>query len=468
MSIWAKLIRKFIPLMAITGATGGMTSVVMEFAGSEKGLWELLGISVIYIIAGTAVGFILTEILQRKGTDIVKRNVKGEPLIAKQPAYLMTAGAFIVAFILNMKAGIGFAFASSLFLGFNFLMGISNGIFDYRESVTKNLLYTGIVPIGLVFIYGYYIGRTDTAVAVAWFLGSMYLLCYLLFINRMQLDSIIFFRKSVNIEDSRKIRIFNDIMIFAFYCIYLFMFNFRNLIKVSREAVSNFIAWFFALLEKISDWLIADIPDMEREPIEKIDELIEGERTVTRPWMQTLLKIIMFVLLGAVVIGLLLAIIGFIVKLVKKIRESMRLSYNRKASEKRTSSEEYVEESEIVKDERNNSKLRSRKRKYKYNLRELGKIPLAADKIRYLYGFVLERLYHKHISIEESDTPEQILGRIKGAENGEKLEKMGFAEFTQNYERVRYGKKDVELKENLVKKGESFEKAVSSMSEDKS
>jgi len=293
-------------------------------------------------------------------------------------------------------------------------------------------------------------------------------LCYLLFINRMQLDSIIFFRKSVNIEDSRKIRIFNDIMIFAFYCIYLFMFNFRNLIKVSREAVSNFIAWFFALLEKISDWLIADIPDMEREPIEKIDELIEGERTVTRPWMQTLLKIIMFVLLGAVVIGLLLAIIGFIVKLVKKIRESMRLSYNRKASEKRTSSEEYVEESEIVKDERNNSKLRSRKRKYKYNLRELGKIPLAADKIRYLYGFVLERLYHKHISIEESDTPEQILGRIKGAENGEKLEKMGFAEFTQNYERVRYGKKDVELKENLVKKGESFEKAVSSMSEDKS
>lgn len=466
MNLKNQIIRKFIPLMAITASAGGLSALLLDWAGSEIGMWYLLLIGLAYIISGTVIGTIFLNFFQKRDKDIITRNVKGEPLIAKQPAYLIAALAIIAAFLINLKFGFGFAFLAGLLYGFNFLLGISNGIFDYRESVTKNLLYTGVLPVGLAFIYGYYIGHTDATISFAWFIGSLYLLCYLLFINRMQLDLIIFFRKSVNIEDSRKIRLFNDIMIFAFYSIFLIMFNFRNLIKISRDAIQKFIAWIFMVMEKISDFLIKDIPYMKREEKKPIDELIKGEATVRRPWVEVFMKILMYTLFAAVCIGLLIAIIGFIVKLVKKIRESMRLSYNRHASEKRSSSNEYEEESEIVVEDRNNSTLKSKKRKMHYNLRELRKIPLAGDKIRYVYGFVLERLYHNDISIEKSDTPEQILDKVNKVKNGEKLTKMGFKEFTENYERVRYGNKEISSDDNLEKRGADFEKAVSSMSEE--
>ena len=99
----------------------------------------------------------------------------------------------------------------------------------------------------------------------------------------------------------------------------------------------------------------------------------------------------------------------------------------------------------------------------RYNLKKLNEIPLAGEKIRYVYGFVLERLYHKHIDIEESDTPDEILAKVKQHRNGDKLAKMGFEEFTEKYHKARYSGKPIEDDEDLVQKGENFEKAVSSI-----
>ena len=467
MNIKTRLLRKFIPLLAVSASVGALTAALLEFAGSTTTLWQNAAIAVGYIIAGTILGMLLLEVLDRKGIDIIARNEKKELLITKQPAYLLTVIALAAAFLINLKHGLGFAFLAAILLGFNFLMGVTNGIFDYRESVTKNLLYGGAVPIGLMLIYSYYVKRSEPAIQLAWTAGSLYLYTYLLYINRMQLDSIIFFRKSVNIEDGRKIRIKNDIMISIYYCVYLVLFNFRRMIVVTREMVEKFITWIFMAMEKISDWLIVDIPSMDRQPLEKVDDLVEGELITRPPWIEVFMRILMYTLFAAVCIALIAAIIGFIVKLVKKIRESMRISYNKKASETRSSSDEYVEETEIVKEERNNSILRTKKKKLVYNLRELGNIPLAADKIRYLYGFVLERLYHRHIKIEASDTPEEILEKVSKVRNGRKLSEMGFEEFTQSYERVRYGRKDMVPDDNLVKKGEGFEKAIALMEENK-
>jgi hypothetical protein len=98
-----------------------------------------------------------------------------------------------------------------------------------------------------------------------------------------------------------------------------------------------------------------------------------------------------------------------------------------------------------------------------YNLKKLNEIPLAGEKIRYVYGFVLERLYHKHVEIEESDTQDEILSKVKKHRNGEKLAKMGFEEFTKKYHKARYSDKPVEEDENLVETGEKFEKGISSI-----
>jgi len=98
-----------------------------------------------------------------------------------------------------------------------------------------------------------------------------------------------------------------------------------------------------------------------------------------------------------------------------------------------------------------------------YNLKKLNDIPLAGEKIRYVYGFVLERLYNKQVDIDQSDTPEEILKKIKSHRNGENLVNMGFDDFTEKYRKARYSDKEVEVKENLTDTGEKFEKGVSAI-----
>ena len=456
------LIRKVIPIIAITGCMGGTAAAVMELADSPNsylitGLYILL-----YAIIGTAVGVFADFFFKNRGQDIIKRNHKDELLLVQQPIYFVTGAAIIIAFLTNMEAGTGAGLLAAVFYGFTFLLGLSNGIFDYRESVSKNLLMAAILPIGFSFVYGYYINGTDAASSMAWLFGSIYLFSYLLFLNRMQLNSIIFFRKAVNIEDSRKIRVFNDWIIASFYIVYIIMFNFRKLIKVSYDAMLAVIGWIMVLMEKISSWLLIDI---ETEAIEETVEKEELELLpdIKRPWLETLLKVIMYVIVGAVIIAAVVSIAVIIIKTIKKIREKLSNNFNRSMSEKKIESKEYEEESRIVRDEENKDNLRSKKKKMQYNLKKLNDIPLAGEKIRYVYGFVLERLYHKHVNIEQSDTPEEILVRIKKHRNGDKLAKMGFEEFTEKYRKARYSGKEMEDDDKLAETGGKFEKAVSNL-----
>ena len=148
---------------------------------------------------------------------------------------------------------------------------------------------------------------------------------------------------------------------------------------------------------------------------------------------------------------------------MKKIRDKLQNNYNRSMVERRIESKEYEEESKIVRDTENKDRIKFKKRKMQYKLKKLNDIPIAGDKIRYVYGFVLERLYNKQVNIEQSDTPGEILKKVKSHRNGEKLAKMGFEEFTEKYREARYSGKEIEIDENITRIGEKFEKGISSI-----
>lgn len=458
------IVRKIIPLIAILGCLGGVTASVMEWANSAN-TYLLSGIFVlVYALAGTAIGFLSVELFNRRGKNIIARNAKNELLIVKQPVYLLTGAAVILAFVTNL--GNGSALLASIFYGFSFLLGLSNGMFDYSESVSKNLLIAAVIPIGFSFVYGYYINGSDAASSMAWFFGSVYLLSYLLFVNRMQLNSIIFFRKSVNIEDSKKIRRFNDYLIIMLYVLYLVLFNVRKILNLTYDAIMAAFGWLLVLMEKITDWLIADI-DMEAvEEIEREKEKLDYYETPERPWLETLLKIAMYVIIGAIIIAAIISIVVVIIKVIKKIREKLNSNYNKAAQEQGIESEEYVEENSIVRDGENQNRFNTKRKKMKYNLKKLNDIPIPREKIRYVYGFALERLYYKNIKIEESDTPDEILQKIKEYRNGEKLTQMGFEDFTEKYRKARYSYKDIKIEEKLEQTGEKFEKGIASIQVD--
>jgi len=458
----SEIARKIIPLIAIIGCMGGVTASLLEWSSTPNS-YLITGLFVlIYALSGTAFGMLTVSFFDKRGKDIVARNVKEELLLVKQPIYFAAGFAVIIAFITNMGAGIGVGLAASIFYGFTFLLGISNGVLDYRESVTKNLLFAAILPIGFSFVYGYYINGSDQAANMAWLFGSVYLFSYLLFINRMQLNSIIFFRKSVNIEDSKKIRNFNDWLIILFYMVYLVMFNLRKLLNVSYDAILAVFGWILVIMEKITAFLLAT-PETKG-----VSEVIEKEELdflpdVKRPWLEALLKVLMYVIVGAVIIAAAISIVVIIIKTIKKLREKFQNNYNRSMAEKKIEAKEYEEESAIVKNAENEDRFKGKRKKMQYNLKKLNDIPLAGGKIRYVYGFVLERLYNKQVDIDQSDTPEEILKKIKSHRNGENLVNMGFDDFTEKYRKARYSDKEVEIKENLTETGGKFEKGVSAI-----
>jgi hypothetical protein len=458
----AALIRKIIPLIAIVGFMGGATAAAMELAGTGN-TYFMTGVYVlIYALTGTLAGYFLKTMLENRGKDPIARNFKGDLLRFKQPLYGVAAIAAVIAFITNIGTGVGAAVIAALFFGLSFALGISNGIFDYRESVNKNLLLIAILPIGFSFVYGYYMKGTDAASGMAWLYGSIYLFGYLLFLNRMQLNSIIFFRKAVNIEDSRKIRIYNDWLIILFYIVYLIMFNFRKILNVSWDAIMAVFGWFLVMMEKLISLLMAEPGGAPSTPTPEEEEL-DLVPTIERPWLEKLMRIAIYVILGLVAVAAAAFIIFLLVKLFKIIRNKLSEGFNNTMGKKKIEFAEYEEENEIVREEKNKDTLKARRKKMQYNLKKLNEIPLAGEKIRYVYGFVLERLYHKHVDIEESDTPDEILAKVKKHRNGEKLAKMGFEEFTRKYHKARYSDKPVEEDENLVETGEKFEKGISSI-----
>lgn len=454
------VIRKIIPLISITGSCGGLTVAAMQIAGTEKSFIGTGIIFILYILAGTAVGLFASIYFTGKGIEFIARDGKGKILFVRQKIYLLTSVAMVAAYITNVKTGVGAGVVAAIFFGGAFLLGITNGIYDYRESVAKNTLYLGALPVMLSFTYGYYINGSYEAIDMAWLFGSVYLFSYLLFTNRMQLNTVIFFRKSINVENSRKIRTFNDRLIVLLYMLYLVMFNFRKLLNISYDFFLSVINWCLVVMAAIMNWLLVDIKTDGAAELQEKEELDYLEK-IERPWLAMLIKIAIYIIFIAMGIAIVVSLIVLVRKIIKKIKEVIRNNYNKSMSVKKVKTKEYEEKSEIVKENNGKRLIKLKRKKFKYNMKNLNKIPLAEDKVRYVYGFVLERLHHKHVDIEDSDTPEEILARIRKHRNGEKLNKVGFEEFTEKYRRVRYGRKKAEVNEDFAKKGEKFEKAVS-------
>ncbi|MCD6321692.1 MAG: DUF4129 domain-containing protein, partial [Clostridiales bacterium] len=83
------------------------------------------------------------------------------------------------------------------------------------------------------------------------------------------------------------------------------------------------------------------------------------------------------------------------------------------------------------------------------------------EKIRYLYGFILERLFHRKIKIKLSDTPQEILETVLNYSNGQQMNQIGFQNLTEIYRQVRYGNKDVEINGDIVEIAGKYEKTIS-------
>lgn len=452
--------RKLIPLIGATGSLTAFTISALHLANKELNVYIQSIFILSFIVAGILTGIIGSIAFEKKGKDILTYNYKNKAIVFQQKIYYLTPIAMIVAFLIGFQTSTAMAIVSAMFLGFAYLVGLVIGIFDYQTILSQQMLNTGVAPIMFSFAYAYYAVGSELFITLVWVFGSVYLYAYLLFINRLQLNKIIFFRNSVNVDNSKKIRVFNDLLLTGFFGLFLVFFNFRKMIEFSYEFIGAMLVLFFNFLASLTENLlvITDVPQIETA--EDFGSLF-SDAAVEESLLSKIIIVVVFIIFLVGISILLFMGIRAIVRMIKKTIDNMAGTGNKKTKDAKIQTKEYEEESEIIKNVKQRE-TQGRKRKYLYTLKGLDNLSDDQEKLRYLYGFALERLNIQHVDFNNSDTPIQILDAIAENKGGLELNEKQFIKFTNEYRRVRYGYKP-SMAMDFIKEAKELDKRINEL-----
>jgi len=450
------LIRKIIPFLAMIGSFTAFAISLQHIAFNQLSIVHQSIIYVSFIIVGIVVGVIASIIYEKRGKDILTYNYLGKATFLNQKIYVLALGAGVVGFYISNQVSLAFAIVSAITYGIAFISGLAIGIFDHQDIVSKKLLYSGIVPIVISFIYAYY-GTNDKAfIDVVWVFGAVYLYAYLLLVNRMKLNSIIFFKNSINVENSKSIKLYNDILITGFFGIFLLFFNIRKVIEFGYQWIIFLFASLLAFLAKLTSGLLVYGSFKAGKPSEESIQSLGGAAvpmSLITKIVIGVVAVIFFIGIGFVIfVGIKIAIRG-----LKNALDNLS-GVGNKVKDKKVRTKEYEETSEILKKTKT-EQVKRKVPKYLYTIKGLQKVENDNDKLRYLYGFALERLIYNHVDIDKSDTPIQVLDKIVINKGGLELNEAQFNKFTEEYRRVRYGYKSTMIKD-FAKEAAELEKRI--------
>jgi len=453
------LIRKLIPFLAMIGSFTAFAISLQHIAFKQLDIIHQSIIYVLFIVAGIIIGVITSIIYEKRGKDILTYNYLGKATIVKQKIYILAIGAGLVGFLISNQISTAFAIVGGITYGLAFMSGLAIGVFDHQDIVSKQLLYAGIVPIAISFVYAYYGTKDKAFIDVVWVFGAVYLYAYLLLVNRIKLNSIIFFKNSINVENGKSIKLYNDILITGFFGIFLLFFNIRKVIEFGYQWIIFLFVSILAFLSKLTSGLLVygsfKAGKVSEEGIQSL-----GGAAVP---MSLIMKIAIGVFAGIFFIG-----IGFVIfvglkiaiRAIKNMLDNLS-GVGNKVKSKKVRTKEYEETSEILKKTKTEN-VKIKIPKYLYTIKGLQKIENDNEKLRYLYGFALERLIYNHVDINKSDTPIQVLDRIVVNKGGLELNEAQFNKFTEEYRRVRYGYKSTMIKD-FAKEAVELEKRIEAL-----
>jgi len=436
--------RKILSTSFTLGVCGGLYLSAMKSFKSQYSLFILIIQLLLLMVIGLGIGLILNHYAKKGSGKLLYIDSNSEIKLAEQKVFFATILIMIVAHFLNAHMNEWNQFSAMLITGGVFILCLINGLFDISSQASRVMLSIGSIPVAFSFILAYLVVRHENTITLVWIMGLLFLLSFLLILNQLQLNTQLFTTQGINVANRKKIKWFNSWAVTIFFLLCVVIIGFRKIISVTGEVIIKFGNWLYVVLAKFTIWLLNDPQPGSpgEEPREKLPE-------TTFEFSDKPIWEIIFVL------AVILIITAIIIIVFIKIRKSINRTFKRNVVI-RDNLEEFDEESDII---RERLRLRLRE-KFKYTLEKLDEIDDSGEKVRYLYGFVLERLYHYKIDISKSDTPEEIINKILTHENGQELAEKGLSELTNKYRRVRYGNKKVDINRELHQLGEVMEKAI--------
>lgn len=441
------VLKRILSTSYVAGTSGGLFISAMRSLESSKSVLILIIQLFVTIFLGTVIGALARKLKLKRLMKASAANEEPELKIADQKSFFIALVIMIIAHFINADMNEWNQFTAVLLTGGIFILSMVNGHLDISSYSGKSLLSLGIIPIILGFILGYSGHDNQGVINSVWIFGFMGFLSFLLILSNSQLNFQLFSSKHINVANRKRIKIFNFSIVLIFFIFCVIVINFRRIIMFTGEVIKSIINFVYKGVEGFTIWLLNN-PKAGRVPDEADRELSEFSFGAGQ---STLFDTIVLVILALVLI----IVISVIVIIIKK---------QKLAGQKPVimDQDEFNENIEIIK-ERLHLNLR---KKFTYTLKGFDDIKDVGGKTRYLYGFIIERLYYKKVRITISDTPDDIMHKVFKCDNGQLLEKLGFEELTEKYRRVRYGGKKVKFDGDLGRMAEAYERVIKNINDD--
>lgn len=271
-----------------------------------------------------------------------------------------------------------------------------------------------------------------------WVFGALYflILSYLVVRNQEDIDTNIYSKKFV--EKSilpRNLRRYNTILVCFVFLLILLSFNFRTVVAWIISLAGRLINIIVRLLVRLMELIVPDGKPIEgaglaEEGIFPPDQIAERPSPYLNLVFNTFCYFVAFYLSYRLVFLVILKLPSLAAKLADILRNLFRIKNAGMDHEE----SDYIDVAETVPPQKKEKVVRRTGRKKKRTARQLRKIKDPAERIRYMYGLILDMLPVRGIRPAPCDTTAEVLAKAAG--NGD-LD--GLHPFTEIYDRVRYG-----------------------------
>lgn len=321
------------------------------------------------------------------------------------------------------------------------------------DIMSDGSLYAGLFILGVCLELPFLIDRL--AYLRPWFFGALYFLIfiYLVVRNQEDIDENIYEKKYV--EKSvlpKNLRRFNTVSVIFVFLVILILSNFRavvsKLLYLAGRLIGIVVGAFFWLLDQISTDTVVTEGGSMSEPV--APALMDVKPP--SPYMNLIFNILQYSVVLYLTYKLAWVIIKNIPAIAAKLADMLKKLFRIKKSKGDYVESDYVDVTETVLPQKKEPAARSRGRG-KRTARQLRKIKDPAERIRYMYGLILDMLPVRGIRPRSTDTTGEILVRASCAEDLNSLHP-----FTEIYDRVRYGG-TVPDKETLTRAEAYYSKA---------
>lgn len=431
-------------LMGLFSVIYPAISIVRALIFKAPGGWSCL----LPALAFTMAGFLMASVLVREKSPVFMRlasNPVIEFVFGDRATSMFLSGLSVhmavfipvcISLLIFQKSGLPRLIFEAVPAVVFYMVGVRANYNDYDEILDRQKMYAGFIVLTAVAIICSFKGIRMNLIIYAYILT----VASMIVANQSQIDRVFLYMNRHLAGVSKNIRKFNIISVFLLVGITFVFLYFRDIVEFCLNVINGLIRSGAAFILKLLASLnrsSSEIGYGQRPQALLPPQLAEEDGN--NPYISMILNIIFIIVFALAAFKLLPVFIKAVFKAVKNIIRNLWvyiLNIMGKTNREEPETDEYNDEVEEI--QRPDKALKRSRRmshaKLKRTLRGLGRLSEPVEKVRYIYGIILDVLKALDTGIAKSDTPRDVCQKAE-------LKGIQISYITDLYEKVRYGER---------------------------